>query len=506
MVTDFADSSDTHSQPAGVQFVSSAVDKEKATVVTEMQVSPELEDSPPDSMITTSARSSTITVKSFAPPGKTQSPIERFIRLRLFSIYRRLFSLVFVGNIVALLVVIARREASSWPKITDVATAVSINLAVCILIRQEHVVNLLFAMFCSLPLSTPLVLRKWSAKIYHLGGLHSGCAVASLFWFIVLAAAITRQFAIGAEAELARDVGVLAVTYMILSLILTIIILTCPRFREKYHNSFEAVHRFGGWTTLALLWVHVILLSNATKKVIPGLTLGRALYTNASFWLLLIATCSIIYPWTRLRHVKVNSEVLSDHALRMDFTYTTSGVGSAVRLSDRPLKEWHAFAAFTKPGGTGFSVVVSNAGDWTKKQIQRPPSKIWVRGIPTSGVLRVATVFRKIVLVATGSGIGPCLSVIYSRQVPCRVLWSTPHPLETFGAEITNAVKEADPDAVIHNTRTMGKPDMVALAYQLYVESEAEAVVVISNPVLTKKLVYGMESRGVPAYGPIWDS
>jgi len=59
---------------------------------------------------------------------------------------------------------------------------------------------------------------------------------------------------------------------------------------------------------------------------------------------------------------------------------------------------------------------------------------------------------------------------------------------------------------VIWNTRKQGRPDMLALAWQLYKESDAEAVFIISNPGVTKSVVYGLESRGVAAYGPIWDS
>jgi hypothetical protein len=59
---------------------------------------------------------------------------------------------------------------------------------------------------------------------------------------------------------------------------------------------------------------------------------------------------------------------------------------------------------------------------------------------------------------------------------------------------------------MIIDSKTSGRPDMVALSYRLYVESGAEAVFVISNPALTRKIVYSLESRGVPAYGPIWDS
>ena len=67
-------------------------------------------------------------------------------------------------------------------------------------------------------------------------------------------------------------------------------------------------------------------------------------------------------------------------------------------------------------------------------------------------------------------------------------------------------VANADPGAMIINTRASGRPDMVALTYHLFRESNAEAVFAISNPSLTRKVVYGMESRGIPAYGPVWDS
>ncbi len=93
-----------------------------------------------------------------------------------------------------------------------------------------------------------------------------------------------------------------------------------------------------------------------------------------------------------------------------------------------------------------------------------------------------------------------------SRMADTRILWSTPSPLDTYGQGIVDAVTSVDKDAVIWNTRERGRPHMMSLTYQLYKECGAEAVFVISNPSLTSKLVYGMEARRVPAYGPIWDS
>ncbi|KAI9816999.1 MAG: hypothetical protein M1826_001695 [Phylliscum demangeonii] len=450
--------------------------------------------------------SSIIDEKGPSPPAKQGHGVLRWLRYRCFSIYRRLFSAVFLVNVAVLVALLFASGARRWPMIAHTATAVSTNLFVAIIMRQDHVVNLLFGLFCAVPLSAPLVLRRWAAKIYHLGGLHSGCALAAFFWYMLFTAVVTREYIANSRRELVREPAILVVTYLLLVLLLGIIILTLPRFRTRYHNTFEATHRFGGWLALALFWVQIILVANASRKLIPHQSLDQAIGQSPSFWLLLLASASISLPWLCLRRVTVDAMVLSDHAVRLNFAHRPADIGSAVRLSDRPLKEWHAFAAFSSPSRNGFSVVISNAGDWTKKQIQHPPRRLWIRGVPTSGVLRVSTLFRRVVLVTTGSGIGPCLSVIYSGQVPCRVLWSTPHPLQTFGEDIHNAVLAADPQAIIHNTRTQGRPDVVALAYTLYAESGAEAVVVISNPALTKKVVYGMESRGVPAYGPLWDS
>ena len=50
------------------------------------------------------------------------------------------------------------------------------------------------------------------------------------------------------------------------------------------------------------------------------------------------------------------------------------------------------------------------------------------------------------------------------------------------------------------------QPDIVEMAYQAYRSSGAEAVICISNKKVTWEVVHGLETRGIPAYGAIWDS
>ncbi|KAK1770785.1 hypothetical protein QBC33DRAFT_216703 [Phialemonium atrogriseum] len=173
-------------------------------------------------------------------------------------------------------------------------------------------------------------------------------------------------------------------------------------------------------------------------------------------------------------------------------------------------------------GKAGFSVLVSNAGDWTKKVIHNPPKKMYTRGAPQYGVLRVAGLFSPCIVVATGSGIGPCLSLFVQRpDHPVRIVWSAPRPAATYGQAVVDLLYRADPGAVVIDTRKTGRPDLVDIAYRIWESSRrevaragkgapasgpCEAVVVISNQKVTRKVVYGLESRGVAAYGAIFDS
>ena len=72
--------------------------------------------------------------------------------------------------------------------------------------------------------------------------------------------------------------------------------------------------------------------------------------------------------------------------------------------------------------------------------------------------------------------------------------------------EICETIKRINQNAIIINTRRDRRPDLLELIWKLYNLEKAEAIFVISNPKLTRKVVYSLESRGVPAFGPIWDS
>ncbi|KAH8896496.1 hypothetical protein GQ53DRAFT_714199 [Thozetella sp. PMI_491] len=491
-------------------------------------------------------------------PAKKGNRIYRYLRWNFGSVYRRIFSLVFVGNFIAFAVLLARSFLGEQPfTYQDAATAVSANLLACMIVRNEHIVNAMFLVFGTWPKAFPLWCRRLFAKVYSYGGIHSGGGIAATLWYFAFLTLLTRDFIVASHPSVIR-ICILATSFSIIFLLVAIIAFAHPSMRVKYHDTFEATHRFMGWTSVALFWAQTMLMT-ADSASTRGIPFAMALVLSPSFWMLIIITVLVIYPWTRLRARDVEAEVLSDHCVKLNFNYRDVQYGQAVRLTDDPLMETHAFAVIPNPaapapepveerpgsrrdspatpgfshaGEKGFSVLVSNAGDWTNKIIHNPPTKIYTRGTPQYGVLRVAGLFEPCIVMATGSGIGPCLSLFVQKpNHPVRIIWSTPNPEKTYGQAVIDLLYKTDPRAIIIDTRKTGRPDLVKIAYRVWESSKwegprefalgkthgadgkprkpvgpCEAVVIISNMKVTKKVVYGLESRGVPAYGAIFDS
>ena len=377
---------------------------------------------------------------------------------------------------------------------------------VAILFRQENFVNLCYEIAVSVPHSLPLSIRRRLSKVFHYGGAHSSCGTGCVVWFIFYIAISTRDYIHAPDRD---ALATLVMSYVLLIMLAYILITAHPSFRVNFHNYFETIHRFLGWASLIVFWIHNGLAARDAARQ-EGISTGLYTVKSPNFWFLCVITICIFLSWSQLRLRDVHPVILSDHVIRLHFKYRPMQPCYGLKFSNRPLIEWHAFATIPDEDENGkingFSVVISNAGDWTRDVIMNPPTKLWIRGFPLHGLLYTARLFKRIVVVATGSGIGPCLSLLYADVTPRRILWSTPHPKTTFGANIMNTVLKADPNAIIWNTRTLGRPDMVLLTYQLVLESNAEAVFIISNPKLTHKVVYGMETRGIPAYGAIFDS
>ena len=434
---------------------------------------------------------------SIHSPSRSSFNWRRITRQPSLMEYQRLLFLV-VGVNIALFVWGVQNQvwwdASGFalPRIADVAL---VNLAAAILIRQQRLVNALFWLATRIPTSWPLWIRWGAGKVFHFGGLHSGGNMAGAAWFALLLCGMVWNFSSGTA-----DVSLMTITLSASMLVLFVLMIgtALSPLRARFHDLFERTHRFAGWTVLVLFWAQ-------TASIVQDS--GIALTQSTAFWALCVMTASIVSPWLTLKKVPIEVVKPSNHAVSIRFNYgDTPFPGSSNSISLSPLKEWHSFANIPAPNEEGYRLIVSRAGDWTGDFIENPPSHVWVKGITTSGVARIETLFKRVVYIATGSGIGPVMPHLLAHDVPIKLIWSTRSPRETYGDDLVDEILEACPHTIIWDTVTQGKPDLSRLALDAVDDFDAEAVICISNQKLTRQVVWDVESEGIPAYGAIWDS
>lgn len=301
-----------------------------------------------------------------------------FVRYTALNTYRRLFSLVFFGNVIAFVIIMVRDA-----QLLDLVNAASINLCICGLARSPLVINTLFVTAGKIPRSTPIRLRTLAAKVFHFGGVHSGCGVASAIWYVAFVGKVTYDYTHGNIPKDSVNITVVVLAYLIMVLLCAIIVAAYPTIRSKYHDCFEAVHRFSGWAVILIFWALLLTFASQQKP-----SMGIFLINQPAFWIIIILTAAVVQPWAMLRKVKVTPEVLSTHATRLHFDFTSTKFGQGISISRHPLKDWHSFASFPdkfdRPDSK-FSLVVSKAGDFTGDIIANPPEYIWKRSVPAYG-------------------------------------------------------------------------------------------------------------------------
>lgn len=86
-------------------------------------------------------------------PEKTQGKLVRNLRHQIFSLYRRLFGVVFVANMAIFIATLVRGRGGNSITALQLGQIVVANLFCAILMRQDYVVNAFFTIFCSVPTS-----------------------------------------------------------------------------------------------------------------------------------------------------------------------------------------------------------------------------------------------------------------------------------------------------------------------------------------------------------------
>jgi len=206
---------------------------------------------------------------------------------------------------------------------------------------------------------------------------------------------------------------------------LIVLPMTVPSLRSRI--SWEVRK---GLHYLSIVW-GVAILFHAPKQHIAYImgvpvVLYCADYLVGAFW----RTYHV--PSPTLTHIQCGVEMTFEHPPG----FTTDGTGYIlVCFPWVSNSQWHAFSLFAHPTLANHSCVcMSKVGDWTNELhavVQKPTSRpAWVSG-PFASPFATAVQFDNLVLVASGIGITPAMSIITTFQQSGRrtnLIWACRDP------------------------------------------------------------------------------
>jgi hypothetical protein len=329
---------------------------------------------------------------------------------------------------------------------------------------------------------------------YHLGQLHRAMAIAGMAWLAVAVALAVPSSAVA-------PIG----SASVLAILIVMARTARDRVRQSRHNRFESVHRLGGWAALGIL--AVIVPVDAARSLPPGSGLA-GLLRQPSVLLLATLVLLVAHPWLSVRRLPAEFLAVTSEVIVVVLPGRRL-LGEFVRVS-RDGNEWHSFAVATtgKEGPGRYCLVIRRAGDWTERLARdvehgRAPARLWVRRIRGYGFMYHAQAYRRVLMVATGAGIGPVLPYLLGRSpVQFECLWIGRRHRAAIGTDLVERVLAGGSVTLIDTSA--GRPDVGACVAE--VAHRFDAVFVVSNDVVRDSVARACEALGVPWYGPTFDS
>ncbi|KAJ7684346.1 hypothetical protein DFH06DRAFT_1462695 [Mycena polygramma] len=434
---------------------------------------------------------------AFSKPARKTS---RSIKFQLwFNTYRKFFTLVVTLNMVGL--VLAAIGKWDYPRRYTGAFVLG-NLQCAILMRNEFfgrflylIVNTLFAKW------SPLWFRLGcTSALQHLGGIHSGCAVAGSLWLVFRLVFIFVNYPHFPAAIIAP--GVVTCVAVFISILSAL-----PWVRESHHNIFEGYHRLVGWFGLISTWVFVVLgdsYDHVTHTWNPN---GKYIIHQQDFWFAFAMSICVIVPWLTVRRVPVEIEIPSPKVAVIRFRRGMQQ-GLLARISRGSQLEYHAFGIISKGRQSEEHYLICGVqGDFTKSLVENPPTHLWTRQLKFAGVSNTSSLYKRGIRVCTGTGLGAALSTCL-QSPNWYLIWIGSDQAKTFGPTISALIHDNLPPTqytLWDSKERGGRPDIMKLLKETYVSWGAEVVFITSNLGGNTEMMEGCKKEGIPAFGTLWD-
>ncbi len=339
-----------------------------------------------------------------------------------------------------------------------------------------------------------------------IGFLHRYMALSTLIWLGVHA---------GVKPTTAASLET-ALLWGLFGLLGLICVTALAPVRRRFHNLFEAVHRYGGWlATLVLLSYFVATFSAQLEGLSGWLALPE-------FYLLLAILGMLIAPWWGVSKAYPQLVHVGPHVIGLELPGQPSfGTYSRITLSNGcfhpfgdsmiDFQDRDSRVLYITPAGDRTSELVDAANQGAFRQME-----CTLRKDRFKGFMYHHSVYDHILILVTGGGIAPvipCLMLNDHTQID--VLWLgkdqpkefTQPLLDQLGAAIANksirlhVLNTHDPDLIALNDQ-----HYTALALKACAHYQPQAVFVMSNQPFTIDLMHALSMEGYKAYGATFDS
>ncbi|RYR43484.1 hypothetical protein Ahy_A08g039892 isoform A [Arachis hypogaea] len=367
-----------------------------------------------------------------------------------FTVYKWIFLVCLALNMVAL----SLAASGHFPYAKEKASLFSIaNILALTLCRSEATLRILFYLVVKTigkPFVPLRIKTSTTSFLQSLGGIHSSCGVSSISWLLF-------SLVLTIKNKNKTSTEIIVVAFVILLLLFL--------------------------SSLAALFI-LLSISYDPNSQSYHFTISKMI-KNQESWFTLAITILIVLPWLTVRKVAVRVSTASSHATIIKFE---GGVEAGLfgRISPSPLSEWHAFGIISD-GKKEHMMLAGAVGDFTRSLVSTKPNHLWVRKLHFAGLTYLVKLYKRVLLVATGSGICVFLSFLLQEIVEL----------------VRNYPKEK---VIVHDTGVCGRPNVGEMSVEGATTWNCEVVIVTSNPQGSKDVVRACKKAKIPAFGPIWDS
>jgi len=391
--------------------------------------------------------------------------------------------------------------------ITEVGFLAVGPVLLCALVRDKI---FLWALYGAVRVSHRLRCSKHAR--YHIsrfadciGGLHSTSGTTAFVWNVI--------YAIDAFKREGSEINVRSVTAWCLPALLLLICLSAlPCIRYRHHNSFEIFHRYINWLALCLLITHVILVNIHLFRQAP--TISEAVLCAVVLCLVILTA----YPWVIMHRIKGRDiEIVAAKQSTAFIFPWRAPVGATCKLSTN-LLEFHVFGVTPLPKhpekGHRCFVLMKSLGDWTSSLNERAK----VPGLLDDVTFHMTRIdppnftqglfhWKKVFVLATGAGIAPIFPYLVMEKyadLQISMVWVGRDHAINYPKFLVDILVPL-PNVMLHDTTTMGRPNLCTMTVEKVREFEAEAVFIVSNPKMTYQVANHVVHQGIPVFASNFD-